>query len=302
MEVAGRREPAGRRVLGVEARLDGVSDRPAGHGLVDLVGQRRATGDEELEADQVESGHLLGHRVLHLQPGVHLQEVGLAVARAVAVAAAGVEDELDGSGVHVTDGAGGGHRGLGQAGPEGGAHDGRGRLLDDLLVAALDAALPLEQGDGGAVGVGQDLDLDVAGGGDVALEEHRAVAEGGQRFTPGSGQGLGQVVGAVHDPHAPPAASGGGFDQQWPPEPVHLGGIGRGVAVDGDGRQGRHAGRPHHVLRSDLRPHGVDGGRGRPHPHQAGGQDGPGEVAGLGQEPVAGVDGIGAASGGRRRG
>ena len=39
----------------------------------------------------------------------------------------------------------------------------RGRLLDDLLVAALDRALPLEEVDDVAVLVGEDLHLDVAG-------------------------------------------------------------------------------------------------------------------------------------------
>ena len=278
VEVTGRREPPGGRVLGVEAGLDGVSHGTAGHRLVHLGGQRGAAGDEELEADQVEPGHLLGHRVLDLEPGVHLQEVGLAVRPLVRrVATAGVEDELDGAGVDVPDGPGGGHRGLGQPGPEGRSDDGRRRLLDDLLVTALDAALALEQGDGGTVGVGQDLDLDVAGGRDVPLEEDGPVAEGRQRLAPGPGQGVGQVVGTGHDPHAPPATAGRGLDQERPAERVHLRRVRRGVAVDGDGRQGGHARRPHHVLRPDLRAHGLDGLGGRPDPEEAGVEDGPGE-------------------------
>ena len=49
----------------------------------------------------------------------------------------------------------------------------RRRLLDDLLVPALDRALPLAQRHDVAVRVGQDLDLDVAGALDVPLAEDR---------------------------------------------------------------------------------------------------------------------------------
>ena len=57
------------------------------------------------------------------------------------------------------------------------------------------------------------------------------------------------------------------------------------MAIDG---QGRHAGRPHHLLGADLRAHGLDGlGRG-PDPDEPGPGHHPGEVARLGQESVAG--------------
>ena len=62
---------------------------------------------------------------------------------------------------------------------------GDGRLLDELLVAALDRALALAQVDDVAVLVGDDLDLDVAGRREPALGEHRAVAEGGLRLASG---------------------------------------------------------------------------------------------------------------------
>ena len=50
--------------------------------------QRDAVGDLQLQLHQVESGGGLGDRVLHLQPGVHLQEEELAVV---------VGEELDGA-------------------------------------------------------------------------------------------------------------------------------------------------------------------------------------------------------------
>ena len=53
--------------------------------------QRLARGDAQLLLDEVDAGDQLGHRVLDLQPGVHLEVVELAV----------LVEELDGAGVDV---------------------------------------------------------------------------------------------------------------------------------------------------------------------------------------------------------
>ena len=58
---------------------------------------------------------------------------------------------------------------------------GRRALLEELLMAALARAVPLAEPDGVAVAVGEDLHLDVAGPGEVALEIDLAVAEGRPR-------------------------------------------------------------------------------------------------------------------------
>ncbi len=55
----------------------------------------------------------------------------------------------------------------------------RGRLLHHLLVAPLDGALALEAVDEVAVAVAEDLHLDVAGRGEVALEVHALAPERG---------------------------------------------------------------------------------------------------------------------------
>ena len=76
----------------------------------------------------------------------------------------GRNEELDGAGVHVADGAGHGDRRRPELGPlVPGVSAGGGALLDDLLVAALDRALALEEVHHVAVGVPEDLHLDVAG-------------------------------------------------------------------------------------------------------------------------------------------
>ena len=83
---AGGGEEPGRRVLGVEAGLDGVSVEAD---VVLAVTQRLTGGDAQLLAHQVDSGHLFGDGVFDLESGVHLQEEELS--RGL------VHQELDGS-------------------------------------------------------------------------------------------------------------------------------------------------------------------------------------------------------------
>ena len=93
-------------------------------------------------------------RVLHLHPGVHLQEEVLALS---------VEQALDGAGAGVVDR--GCRLGGDLADPRAQlfVDRRRRRLLDQLLVAALDRAVALAEVDHVAVLVGQHLDLDVPG-------------------------------------------------------------------------------------------------------------------------------------------
>src|SRR5918993_1219130 len=75
-------------------------------------------------------------------------------------------------------GVGDGQGGDAEAAAEAGVDGDRGGLLDQLLVAALDRALALEQVGHVAELVGQKLDLDVAGRLQPAFEEHLVAAEG----------------------------------------------------------------------------------------------------------------------------
>ena len=83
-----RQEPAPRRVLGVDAALDGVAPP---HDVVLPDRQRVARGDEQLHLDEIETDGHLRDRVLHLEARVHLEEEEVAV----------LEEELDGAGVRV---------------------------------------------------------------------------------------------------------------------------------------------------------------------------------------------------------
>ena len=244
--------------------------------------QRGALGHRQLQRDQVQAGDQLGHRVLDLQPGVHLQERGRP---------AGGDEELDRAGADVADGPGGRDRGLVQLAAEAGGQGGR-CLLDDLLVPPLHRAVPLAQRQDGPVGVREDLHLDVPGRRQPALHEHGPVPERRGRLPPG---GLDRTVqlGRCRDhPHAPTAAAVGRLDQQ------RVTGVGRD-RVRRPGRQDRHAGRGHPLLGVHFGPHRRDRLRRWPDPDQPGRQHGPGEPGVLGQEPVPRVDRVRAGAHGR---
>lgn len=98
-------------VFSVDAALDGVAGER--HVLLPEP-QRLPGGDTELGEHQIEPGHHLGHRVLHLQAGVHLEKVEVAV---------GIDQELDGAGVGVAHGARQPQRRLAHTFPQVGCHD-----------------------------------------------------------------------------------------------------------------------------------------------------------------------------------
>ena len=130
--------------------------------------QGLARGDAQLPFDEVESGDRLGDGMLDLQARVHFHEIEGAVR---------ADDELDRARIHVTDRLRRAHRGICHRGAGRRVDEGRGRLLDDLLVAALHRALAFEEMDAMAVRVAEDLDLDVARPLEEALEHQPAVAE-----------------------------------------------------------------------------------------------------------------------------
>src|SRR5690606_16734918 len=88
---------------------------------------------------------------------------------------------------------------------------GRGRLLDDLLVAPLDRALALPEVEA-ALLVGQHLDLDVARLLDVLLDEDSLVAERRLGLAARRAEALGDLLLAARDAHALAAAAGRGLD------------------------------------------------------------------------------------------
>src|SRR5439155_14818613 len=163
LDAPGRRSEAARRVLGVDPQLDRVAAARSGAAAVP---KRFARCDPDLLADEVEPGDELGDRMLDLEACVQLDEGERAVRP---------DEELEGAGVAVADVPRGA---LGR-----GLHRlallvverGRRRLLDQLLMAALDRALALAAGEDVAVVIAEHLDLDVTGRRDHLLDVERAV-------------------------------------------------------------------------------------------------------------------------------
>ena len=93
-------------------------------------------------------------------------------------------------------------------------------LLDDLLMAALQRAVALEQVDRLPVPVGEHLHLDMARPIDQPLEQHPVVAERCLGLAPAGGERLEEVRGLVDPAHALAAATGRGLDQQREADPA----------------------------------------------------------------------------------
>ena len=279
------------RVLGGDPALEGVAVEPdvalARHAGGRGVADRGAVGDADLRLDDVDAGHLLGDGVLDLDARIDLDEIELA--------GVGIHQELDRAGAGIVRGMGDGDGVAGELLPLGVVEIGRGRALDDLLVAALDGAVALEEVDDGAVLVGEDLHLDVAGALDQLLEIDLVAAEGGLGLAPGGVDVVEEARLVADDPHAAAAAAPRRLEHQriadlagdaWPPRRA------RAAAARSPASPAR---RPR---RRDCAPATLSPSRRMvsgdgPMKVMPGGGAGLGEVRVLGQEAVAGMDRVG---------
>ena len=217
--------------------------------------------------------------MFHLQTGVHLQEEELAVL---------VGEKFHRARTGIADGACRQSRSTEQALPHiwNPLHEGRGCLLNDLLMTALDRALSFADRPHSAVLVGHHLNLDVAAPWQVALTKHSRIAEGGPGFALGARHLFGKVGHVAHDPHTAPASACRRLDQDR-----HL--VLRDVCWI-EFVQYRHPGGCHHLLGRDLRTHRLDGSGRRTDPGQACVSDCSGEIGVFREESVARVHSIGA--------
>src|SRR5262245_433488 len=136
--------------------------------------------------------------MLDLDTCVHLDEVKLAV----------LIEEFDGTDAEVLQFT---HRARnrltnGVSGRD--VERGRGALLPDLLVAALQRAVALAEMNGAALAVAEHLNLDVTWLLQVFLEIDRVISERGLGLGACGGERVREVVGAVRDLHAAATAAG----------------------------------------------------------------------------------------------
>ena len=144
--------------------------------------------------------------MLNLQPRIHFEEIKAAILAC---------DKLNRAGAVVAHGLGKRDRLLAHLLSRGRIEQRRWRLLDDLLVAALDRAFALAKVDNVAVFVAQHLDFDVARIDDKLLDEHAVVAKRRLRLRAGAGEALGDLGLGIGDAHALAAAAGGGLNHHW---------------------------------------------------------------------------------------
>ena len=191
---AGRGQEAAAGVLAVDAELDRVAARRRVLGDV----QGLAVGDLELLQHQVDARGLLGDRVLDLQAGVDLEERDQAVL---------ADQVLDGARAVVAGLLADALGGLVDLLALRVGQERRGRLLDQLLEAALQRAVAGARDDDVAVLVGDHLRLDVARLVQVALDEALAAAERRDGLAGGRLEQLGDLLDGAGHLHAAAAAA-----------------------------------------------------------------------------------------------
>ena len=213
-------DAVGAHRLHVDPHLDREAARLRNVGLTRAeLGERASARQLQLEFDQVDAGHFLGHRMLDLEARVGLDEGELGVV----VPRIGVEQELEGAEAVVPDRFGHLHGRGGEPGAHTLRQAGAGRDFDQLLIAPLDGAFALPQMADAAGAVASDLDLEVARTRHQPLNVYVGVAEGGPRFGLASPVRLVQFVGMVHRAHPAAATAGDRLD--------HHRNLGLGAAV-----------------------------------------------------------------------
>ena len=236
--------------------------------------------------------HLLAHGVLDLQARVHLEERDGAI---------GPDEELAGSGADVADLLEDRLRRVVQRLGLLVREERRGRLLDELLVTALQRAVARGDHDDVACGIGEALGLDVAGLVEVLLDEALAAPERRDGLACGRLEQFRDLVELAGDLQAAAAAAVGRLDGDGQAELLGerddlIGGLDRSGCAGGE----RGADLLGHVAGRHLVTELFDGLGARADPDQAGSLDRARELGVLGEEAVAGMHGIGARTAGDR--
>jgi hypothetical protein len=222
--------------------------------------------------------------VLDLEASVHLQEEDVAAV---------VEEELARAGADVADGPAEGQRRVGEPSPRRRADCRRRGLLEDLLVPSLDRTVALAEMNAGAMGIEEELDLDVTRPFEEPLEDQPLVAEGSERLPARGGKRGLEVCRSPDGAHALAAAAGGRLDEDRVADPARRPrqrGVVLRVAVVAGNRRDAEALRQ--LPRGGLVAHRPDRRRRRPDPQDPRIGHGLGEVRVLGEEAEARVDGV----------
>ena len=174
------------------------------------IAQRRAGGDADLLAHQVDVADHLGDGMLDLQPGVHFDE------REVAV----LVEELQGAGIAVAQLAQRRRRRAAQGLALFGGDRGRAGLLQQFLVPPLQAAIAFAEMHHVAMAVRQHLQFDMARPVEIFLDINGIVAKRGARLGARQAERILELGRVARHLHAAPAAPRGRLDQDRIADPV----------------------------------------------------------------------------------
>ncbi len=234
---------------------------PPGRGRA-VDAHRLSRGDAKLLAHEIDTVHELRNRMFDLDARVHLEEVEFARRR---------EQEFDRAGTDVPDRARRRRRRFRQAAAQRRRHGDRWRLLDQLLMAALDAAFALAQRDDAAMTVRQHLDLDVPRSLEILLDVDAAIAECLQGFPTRCLEPFFDLRLRADQPHAFAAASRDRFQQHGITDPLCFPPCLHRIAQRRRGpRNDGHAGGLHAAARFGLVAHRANRVRRRTDEHQSG--------------------------------
>ena len=171
-----------------------------------------------------------------------------------------LNDELDGTGAHVVDGARCCHGSLAHLLAQRRRHAGCGRLLQHLLMAPLDRAVAFEQVDVVAKSVAEHLNFYVAWPLHVFLDQHSIVAKTVDGLALTTGQCRRKVFRPVHCAHALATATGTGLDQHRVTDGIGFALQQRGVLFGAViTRYQGHTGQTHQPLGLGLQAHRLHG-------------------------------------------
>ena len=237
--------------------------------------------DGELHLDQIQTSDRLGDRMLDLEAGVDLEE-GDGPVRP--------KQELDRAGTAVADMTCERDRSRAKRVAHGRLEAGGRGLLDHLLVASLHRAVALTKVNDRPMRVRHDLHLDVAAVLDIRLDEHRWIAESGERLAPGRLDRPGEILGAMNHPHPAAPTAGRRLHEGGHGDPLRWR-TGQIDGVDGGRRHTSGDGRP---LGGDLVAEQLDLLGGGTNPDEACRFDGACRRWVLGEEAVARVHRIAA--------
>ena len=146
--------------------------------------------------------------MLHLNSGVHFDEHMLSRA-----GTRGVQQELHRSRIDIANGLRKCHGIAVHCLANGFVQVGRGRNIDNLLVATLHAAIALEKVHGVAHAVGQNLNFDVTRTQDCLLDKHSTIAKGALGLAHGGLQSRAQVLALFHAAHSAATATRHGLGE-----------------------------------------------------------------------------------------